>query len=356
MHFFERSLGRVLFLGTVLLPVAAACDPCSGIGTCSSPQLRYEGDVLQKYPSLPLEGIRVEFRPTGGVPMKVDVLTAVSNEDGRFLLEGEAETDGAVIGTLTFFATEPIPPAVFPGVALEAVRGRGDRQYAGSWEIPFPHLPYEAHFFDRATRAAADGIEVEFRRTGGIEVDPDTFRATTDVFGNVKLRPLAREAGVVRGELVVYPVPPYRPFTVPDLEMATFYEQRFDSTLVRIGVGADLPYAGTLKWADSMEPAADIRLEFRRSGGVPIRPDPFFHVTDAFGTFHLNPVPLVEGQVQGALFAYVGEGDPQLVAEFTLEAATTNRPPQYLGTFLVEPLDSDERDGAEESPGETDAR
>jgi 5-hydroxyisourate hydrolase-like protein (transthyretin family) len=285
----------------LLAMLVAACDPCSGIGQCAAPQVRYDGELTRGYPGGPADGVRVEFVRTGGVALEADVLGTETDRDGWFRLQGPARGEGEVVGELRFHPPAPLPPVRIEGVRLTTTRAAGEAMFAGTWSIPFPHLPYEAHFYHRASGLPAAGIEIEFRRTGGIRVEPDTFRVTTNPWGHVKLRPLTREVGELTGELIVHPLPPYRPYTIPGLRMSTFTTPRTDSTLLQAGIGPHLPYAGVLVWAATGQPAAGVELEFRRTGGVPIHPDPFVTVSDAFGTFHVNPAPLALGAVEGEL-------------------------------------------------------
>src|SRR5690606_3022467 len=160
---------------------------------------------------------------------------------------------------------------------------------------------YEASFYHRGSGKPAAGIEVEFRRTGGIEVTPDTFRVTTDRFGVVKLRPQTGAAGELTAEMVIYPLPPQQPYVIGNLRMRTFVEPRTDSTIVHGGLGPHLPYAGVLVWQGTGEAASDVTLEFRPVAGIEIFPSPFVTTTDSFGTFHLNPLPVNAGTLEGDL-------------------------------------------------------
>jgi 5-hydroxyisourate hydrolase-like protein (transthyretin family) len=286
----------------LLVPLfAAACDPCGGIGLCGAPQVRYDGELLRRYPAGPADGIRVDFVRSGGAALESDVLTAETDRSGRFRLQGEARDEGVVVGTLRFHPPAPLEPVRIEGVRLTTTRAAGEARFAGSWSIELPHLPYEAHFYHRRSGLPAAGIEIEFRRTGGIRVEPDTFRVTTDAWGNVKLTPITREVGEVTGELIVYPLPPFRPYAIPGVKMSTFTTPRADSTVVRSGIGPHLPYAGVLVWEGTGTPAAGVELEFRRTAGVSIHPDPFVTLSDGFGTFHVNPTPLELGAVEGDL-------------------------------------------------------
>jgi hypothetical protein len=284
----------------------AGCDPCQGIGSCGDPVMRSEGRVLKQYPAEPAEGIRVDFVRTRGVGIEGDTLTAFTDRDGRFRFESGAAGNGTATGRLVLYPPAPLPPVTVEDVALVATRAPGERRFLGEWKVPYPHLPYEAHFYRVGTGAPVRGMEVEFRRTGGIPVSPDTFRVTTDAFGNVKLRPRTSVPGVVQAELVVYPLPPLQPFVIPNLRLRTFVAERLDSTVVAAGVGLALAYGGVLVWDDSGRALEGAEVEFRRTGGVPVQPERFTVRTDAFGTFILRSTPLATGEVVGDLLVRPG--------------------------------------------------
>lgn len=298
--------------------------------------VRYVGEVVAEPLSRPAQAVAVDFIRTGGAVLRSDTLRAVSDDNGRFEIIGEAESEGSVVGDLVFYLAEPIGAARFAGVTLQTSRAGGNLLYAGKWEIPYPHLPYEASFYHRGSGRPAAGVEVEFRRTGGIAVEPDTFRVTTDIWGAVKLRPETQSVGELVGEIEVFPTPPHRPYVIRNLRMPTFLTPRNDSTIVRSGLGAYFPYAGVLVWAESGEAAGGVVLEFRRRSGIQIAPSPFTTETDRFGTFHLNPLPVTEGDVEGELVitspaALAGT----VVAELTLSAATEDTAVRHLGYFGI---------------------
>lgn len=320
----------------LLLPLlVSACDPCTGLGRCGSPQIRYEGELTRQYSEAPADGIRVEFVRTGGVALEEAVIVAETNRDGLFHLHGRALASGEVVGDLFFYPPPPLARVQVEDVRLTTAEAAGELRFAGSWSIPFPYLPYEVHFYERGTRQPAAGLEVEFRRTGGIRVEPDTFRVTTNPWGTVKLRPLTREVGELLGELVVHPLPPYRSYTIPNLRMATFGLPRLDSTLISTGVGPHMPYAGLLVREDGAG-ISNMKLEFRRTGGVPMHPDPFPTSTDFYGTFWINPVPLAAGAVEGELIVTEpGEEAGRVAAVLRLDALDVDIGVHHLGYFTL---------------------
>lgn len=290
-----------LRLCLLLLPLlTTACDPCSALGSCGAPQVRYEGRLEKAFgPAAgPAGDVRVKFVRTGGVELESDTVGARSGPDGRFLLEARAEAEGQVVGDLWIYPPEPVEPVRVEGVRMATSRAPGEVRTLGEWKVAFPYFAYQASVYYRATREPARGVEVEFRRTGGIPVHPDTFRVTTNQWGEATLRPRTEVYGEVVGELVVHPLPPYAPFTVRDVRLRTFVTERVDS-LIRIGIGSGLPYAVHVFWEEDRTPAEGVELEFRRTSGVPITPERFTSRSDRYGTAWLNPTPLAPGEVVG---------------------------------------------------------
>jgi hypothetical protein len=218
---------------------------------------------------------------------------------------------------------------------MRTTRASGDLHRLGEWRIPFPYLGYQFHVFYRADGKPARGIEVEFRRTGGIGIDPDSIRLKVDPRGFVILRPEIDAQGTVTGDLTVYPLPPHKPFTVRGLAMRTVTEERFDS-IFDIGIGQRLPYTSILVWEDSGEPVAGARVEFRRTGGVPIFPETFVATSDEFGTVQLNPVPLAAGELVGeVVITPPVPGRRTTISGVRLATVEDQRAPMLLGYWGV---------------------
>ncbi len=321
----------------IVLCFLAACDPCSGLGSCGAPRVRYEGTLSQAFGSRgPASGIAVRFVRTGGVMLDVDTVRGRSDEDGRFLLEAEARSEGEVVGDLLISPPAPLETVRIPGIRLVTSRASGELRTLADLPIPFPHFAHQARVFYRATGQPAVGVEVEFRRTGGITVEPDTFRLTVDERGFVILRPRTREFGELIGELVVYPLPPHRQFTVRGVRLTTRTTEQ-SAPIVQIGIGARLPYAAIVVSAADGKGVAGVVLEFRRTSGIPISPDPFvFSSSDASGTLFLDPAPLESGEVRGDVTLRPPPPyETVVLRDVRLQTTEDDRAYQLLGYFSV---------------------
>lgn len=323
----------------VLLFLAAACDPCTGLGSCVSPQVRSEGEIrrgvgIGRDPR-PAEAVPVKFVPTGGISLEEDSLVARTDSAGRFRLEGRARGEGDVVGDLWIYPPAPVEPVRIRGVRLRTSRAPGNVHPLGSWKVDSPYLGYQFYLFYRSTGKAAPGVEVTFRRTGGVPLEADTLRLTSDARGYVILRPTVSTHGDVVGDLTVHPLPPQRPVVLRGLSLRTFTTERYDS-VIPVGIGFGLPYSAIVVWEETGQGAAGVEVEFHRTGGVPIYPDPFITRSDEHGTILLNPTPLAQGEVQGNVILRPSGGAQQVtIRDVRLRTVDDNRSPVLLGFWGI---------------------
>jgi hypothetical protein len=214
--------------GIGLLLLAAACDPCFGTFSCTDERISAEGRLIWHLSGDDAAGVEVRFFRTGGAALAGgDTLYALSREDGTFHIEGRAAGAGPVEGTLLFRPPSPYEAFLFavPGVSVSAVRTRGDVRFLGIWGVgPLRgarHLSYVGEVRDAADGGALAGVEVEFRRTGGIMVQPDTFRVVSAGDGRFPLLMVPAADGEVIGELWIRPPPPWQVKHVPELRLQT---------------------------------------------------------------------------------------------------------------------------------------
>lgn len=320
-----------------LFVLVAACDPCSGVGVCASPQVRYTGIVTTLFPDYPARDVRVEFVRKGGVALDDATLSAVSDSAGVFVLQSAAREEGAVVGDLVFHPPPPIAPVTVSDVKMTTSRAPGELRRLGTWMVQYPFFAYKGLLFHRNNgQPPARGVEVEFRRTGGIPIYPDTFVSLSDSLGRFDLRPKTTVMGEVTGDVTVRLLPPYQPYTVRGIRLSTFTIPRIDS-LIPFPIGYGLPYSALLTWGEGGAPAAGVTVEFRRTGGVRIYPDPYVTTTDAFGTVRLSPAPLERGELVGDLVARLPEprGSTVILHGMRLPTVEDSRPTQFVGFFPI---------------------
>jgi hypothetical protein len=257
------------WLSLLLLALTAACDPCAGIGACVEPQVRYTGLVTSLFPDFPARGVRVEFVRTAGVELEDAKIVAVADSLGNFVLEGRTRDEGTVTGELTIYPPSPIRPVTVGGVEMSTARAAGELRRLGTWRVEYPFFAYSGRLFHRNNGAPlGDSTRVEFRRTGGIPIYPDTFVVYADSLGRFPMRPRTTVVGEVTGDVVVHRLPPFQSTVVRGVRLSTFTIPRLDS-IIPVPVGVGLPYQALLTWEGTRQPAAGVEVEFR---GRPHRP------------------------------------------------------------------------------------
>src|SRR5690606_24898728 len=121
----RASPALALLLGGLL----AACDPCSGVLACAEePRLNVEGQMVEHWSAEPVEGVEVQFVPTGGVALEEGTVTASSGGRGVFRLSARAAEPGGGAGDLAVpppGGSRSLPPYRVSGVRLRTAGGRG---------------------------------------------------------------------------------------------------------------------------------------------------------------------------------------------------------------------------------------
>ena len=186
-----------------------------------------------------------------------------------------------------------------------------------------PQLNYTGRVMDRETGVAMPGVKISYIRTGGVEMDHDTLRATSDEDGFFTLHADAAEVGWVDGQFVVEPTdkPSY---LVPEVRL---HAQR------RGGEGGDLgtivtqPYyifIGELK--DSAGRLMPATIGFRRTGGVLATPTDTT-VSTSDGYFYIVFRAESYGQIHGEFTVTPAAGGAAKVLPVTIYTShTIHRP------------------------------
>lgn len=148
----------------------------------------------------------------------------------------------------------------------------------------------------------AESIPVAFIRTGGVELDQDTLRTTTDAEGKFILTMPAGSGGEVAGDLVFTPPAPIPAMRVSAVHLRT---TRAAGNLYDLGRWKiDYPYLGYqifLHYRAIGKPAVGLEAVFRQTSGIPITPDTLRMVSDARGYLILRPEVSTVGTVTGDL-------------------------------------------------------
>lgn len=204
-----------------------------------------------------------------------------------------------------------------------------------------PRLDVYGDVLVHLNRRPAPGVGVVFVRTGGIEIDPDSQLVRTDSAGRFRVRATARGEGTVQGTLVFLPAPPFEGFvfSVPDLEMGTVRAAGESRFLGEWGVGPVpvapyVSYAGELVLRGSGAPAAGVRVEYHRTGGVQLTPDPVVATSGSDGRFYLRADADRVGNAVGDLV--IRSPSPLTVERVRLRATNIPGGQAFLGRWEVD--------------------
>jgi hypothetical protein len=162
---------------------------------------------------------------------------------------------------------------------------------------------------------------VQFRRTGGINVTPPDWTASTDGNGRVAFPVRTLESGVVTGDLSIIPRPPWQPFERKGLSFPTFESDTarlYGVVEVGPGIGAFAIFRA------NGVPIKDVRVDFAHTGGVNVNPRSVIAVSNDSGYAYITTAAESEGAVAADL---------------------TVRPPAPYKTFVIRGVQLQARDG-----------
>lgn len=109
----------------------------------------------------------------------------------------------SVVGDLVVDLAPPYEPSVIRDFVIRPSYTFVDRPVV-VLEVG-PSLGYLLAFEDSASSKPLEGVQVNFRRTSGIAIAPDTLRAGSDTAGKARINVRPLGTGSVRGDLTVTP-------------------------------------------------------------------------------------------------------------------------------------------------------
>jgi hypothetical protein len=190
----------------------------------------------------------------------------------------------------------------------------------------------------------ASGVGVELWPDPG-SVVTDTLRVRSNGEGIFRIRVGAPRDGEVAGTLVFFPPEPYHQFVfgVPGIRVRTTRVRGSPSHVGNWGVGPvrtdpHISYVGELFFADSGQRAADVEVQFRRTGGIGARPDTFTVRSNDQGRFPLFTKPIGEGELVGEL--EVRPSPPYrtfTIPEVRLQTLIGKDDIRLIGVWAIEP-------------------
>jgi hypothetical protein len=186
----------------------------------AGPSSAYIGRFASRATGLPVSGVRVSFKQTGGIPIGNPNFTAVSNDGGEFVFQLYPRAVGTIIGDLTIRPPAPDTGFVVSGIRLDTFDGEGVRFFR-QWGVGL-HLPWLGIVHAKGTGIA--NVEVEARRVGGIQATPSVLTVRSDENGFFPLYGFApaNTAGNLIVDLTFRPPAPYQSFVIRNVALATF--------------------------------------------------------------------------------------------------------------------------------------
>lgn len=256
----------------------------------------------------PATGAVVVFRRTGGAELLQDSVVAISGPEGRFHLEAEAAEGGEVVGSITV-RSDVGPEYTIDDVHIPIADIRGDGSVLPQRWVVDPYFDFLGELYAFTTqRPIGVYSKVTFRRTGGIEIEPDTFVAETDFDGRFTLTPKALGHGEIVGDLTVRGVIGDRFDTrvIRDVRFSTTHVERPLAVRGVWYLGLSMRYVGQIHYRTDGEPAVGVPVHFERTGGLEVEPDTFTVRTDGAGRFPLRFEPEESGVLTGRLTFELG--------------------------------------------------
>ena len=278
-------------------------------------QRAYGGEVINRSTGAKAPGALLEFTRTGGVPITPATARATADARGFFVLMLDATIEGDVIGDLTVRSATGSGPTTYRGVQFATYDSTSIR-YSGLWAFG-QRWAWSVKFWRHDLLAPTPDMPVEFRRTGGLSITPDRIAARTDRDGRFELIASVTDTGTVIGDFTL--TPPEGPTRV----IRNVRYRAFDDDGVHdggiIGFGPSLRYVLDVKTNDRLSPAADVAMEFRRTGGVAISPERITGRSSADGRFELRPAVTDSGALIGDLTVFPAVGSPRTIPNIRLQ-------------------------------------
>lgn len=302
----------------------------------TQPYVDFVGELTYRRLNIPLAYSGVRFVRTSGARLaRGDTLYGGSGPDGLFYMETLALEPGEIVGDLTLTPPDFPRPYVVRGVRLTARvtdrRPALDRSFRVG-----ATLDYVAELRARGSREPLAGVDVEFRRTGGVLLTSDVFRGRTNAEGRVALTPTpANESqGEVVGDLTVRGGSLAAPFVIRNVRLAVYDsdELRFLGVL---GVGVQAVAVGELVFRGDRTPLADVEVTFARTGGVPATPATVTTRSGADGRFGVTLVTDSVGDVVGDLTLRRAAPAAPVTFRGVRLRATADDSVRFLGRFAV---------------------
>lgn len=269
----------------------------------SEPFIAFTGELW--FPDRQPREAQVRFVRTGGARTEPEEVTLRADRFGRFFMELGMLEAGDVVGDLRVSHAD-LPTAFTLREVRIPFKHRDEALPLDSTLQVGPSLAYLGQLWRRSAgaRVPAEGVPMEFRRIGGVEVSPSVVRHTTVGWGGFSMVMTTYEEGVVHGVLTAFLPPSGEPVVLDTLSLSTFGTAELRSA-GEWTFGPQINYQAGLRRASTGAPLANVQVSFVRTGGLVTLPTSIETITDAEGRFfirlHVEETGAVEGEVRVSL-------------------------------------------------------
>src|SRR6185503_3571888 len=157
-----------------------------------------------------------------------------------------------------------------------------------------PFLILVGDVYDRRTGAPVPGATITLRRISGAHLSPDTITLVSDAGARVAwIEPTIVEFGVFKAD-VELSAPGYpRPFHI-ERDIPISYKDA-EISFITLPMGFGLTYSGATSRRGTGQTFPGVQVEFRRTSGIAVQPDPLVLTAGDDGSFVIDLNPLAQG-------------------------------------------------------------
>ena len=268
------------------------------------PYYLFVGEVRDKVTELVVPNALVRFQRVGGIRAVPDTFEQTTDGDGRVFvpmsMQGAGQLDGDAI----------VDAPGFPRQYRIRLHLRAQYLDAPGYETKTLRigngLQYLAQVVRRGSTVGLTGVTLEFKRIGGISVQPDSLLIPIPTTKFVKLPLTPGDTGVLHGRFIVRPPAPYKTEVYPDVELRTLDGDT--TSLLQFGFGTQVYARFRLRYrATGRQVAEGIQVAVARRSGLTMDPDGELTLLDSLGTLSYSAATPDTGAVVADLTVHLRE-------------------------------------------------